>query len=172
MIRGTTKTQKISWLIFILYLIAILYYTIFAESMGRANTDPTDDPRFNLILFNEINRFIVYREQLGMKAFMLNVVGNCVAFIPGGFLLPVISRRCRSFISCTLVGFVISFFIECTQLIFRVGSFDVDDILLNTIGAALGFVLFRLIRSGRDKRRLKERRKHVSIRKVSADKKR
>ena len=166
MIRGTTKTQKISWLIFILYLIAILYYTIFAESMGRANTDPTDDPRFNLILFNEINRFIVYREQLGMKAFMLNVVGNCVAFIPGGFLLPVISRRCRSFISCTLVGFVISFFIECTQLIFQVGSFDVDDMLLNTLGAVLGFYANRAVQFIRFGRRLKKSGSRVRIREL------
>ena len=166
MIRGTTKTQKISWLIFILYLIAILYYTIFAESMGRANTDPTDDPRFNLILFNEINRFIVYREQLGMKAFMLNVVGNCVAFIPGGFLLPVISRRCRSFISCTLVGFVISFFIECTQLIFRVGSFDVDDLMLNTLGVAIGFIMNVAIKKFRAFRKRKKESRIVKIRKI------
>lgn len=166
MIRGTTKTQKISWLIFILYLIAILYYTIFAESMGRANTDPTDDPRFNLILFNEINRFIVYREQLGMKAFMLNVVGNCVAFIPGGFLLPVISRRCRSFISCTLVGFVISFFIECTQLIFRVGSFDVDDLMLNTLGIAIGFIMNAAIKKFRAFRKRKKESRIVKIRKI------
>lgn len=166
MIRGTTKTQKISWLIFILYLIAILYYTIFAESMGRANTDPTDDPRFNLILFNEINRFIVYREQLGMKAFMLNVVGNCVAFIPGGFLLPVISRRCRSFISCTLVGFVISFFIECTQLIFRVGSFDVDDLMLNTLGVAIGFIMNAAIKKFRAFRKRKNESRIVKIRKI------
>ena len=166
MIRGTTKTQKISWLIFILYLIAILYYTIFAESMGRANTDPTDDPRFNLILFNEINRFIVYREQLGMKAFMLNVVGNCAAFIPGGFLLPVISRRCRSFISCTLVGFVISFFIECTQLIFRVGSFDVDDLMLNTLGVAIGFIMNAAIKKFRAFRKRKKESRIVKIRKI------
>ena len=166
MIRGTTKTQKISWLIFILYLIAILYYTIFAESMGRANTDPTDDPRFNLILFNEINRFIVYREQLGMKAFMLNVVGNCVAFIPGGFLLPVISRRCRSFISCTLVGFVISFFIEGTQLIFRVGSFDVDDLMLNTLGVAIGFIMNAAIKEFRAFRKRKKESRIVKIRKI------
>ena len=166
MIRGTTKTQKISWLIFILYLIAILYYTIFAESMGRANTDPTDDPRFNLILFNEINRFIVYREQLGMKAFMLNVVGNCVAFIPGGFLLPVISRRCRSFISCTLVGFVISFFIECTQLIFRVGSFDVDDLMLNTLGVAIGFIMNKKKKKFRAFRKRKKESRIVKIRKI------
>ena len=166
MIRGTTKTQKISWLIFILYLIAILYYTIFAESMGRANTDPTDDPRFNLILFNEINRFIVYREQLGMKAFMLNVVGNCVAFIPGGFLLPVISRRCRSFISCTLVGFVISFFIECTQLIFRVGSFDVDDLMLNTLGVAIGFIMNAAIKKFRAFKKKKKESRIVKIRKI------
>lgn len=166
MIRGTTKIQKACWVIFIIYLFAILYYTIFAESMGRVPGEETAAARYNLVPFNEIKRFIIYRRQLGMKAFMLNVVGNCVAFMPGGFLLPAISRRCRRPVQCVIVGFMISFLIECTQLMFRVGSFDVDDLLLNTLGVLVGFVLNRIIQKYRVKRSRRLNPRSVEIRKI------
>ena len=173
MIKDTSKTVKLCWAVFIIYIIGLSYFTFFAEALGRGSIEAgTAVKRFNLIPFTEIRRFWVFRRELGFRACFLNLAGNVLCFIPCGALLPVISRRCKRALGAVTVGLLISFFIECTQLIFRVGSFDVDDILLNTIGAALGFVLFRLIRSGSDKRRLKERRKHVSIRKVSADKKR
>ena len=166
MIRGTTKIQKTCWIVFIVYLFAIFYFTIFAESMGRVPGDVISEPRYNLIPFAEIKRFIVYRRQLGMKAFMLNVVGNCIAFMPCGFLLPAVSRRCRSGVICVLIGFFVSFFIECTQLIFRVGSFDVDDLLLNTLGVLLGFVINRSVQYYRIKQRKKLYPREVNIRKV------
>jgi glycopeptide antibiotics resistance protein len=45
-----------------------------------------------------------------------------------------------------LHSFSLSLLIEVIQMIFRVGSFDVDDILLNTLGGFLGFMLLRFIR--------------------------
>ena len=35
--------------------------------------------------------------------------------------------------------------VECIQLAARVGSFDVDDIILNTLGVILGYLMFRLL---------------------------
>lgn len=166
MIRGTTKLQKVCWVIFICYTILICYYTIFAESMGRAPGDVIGTPRYNLVPFTEIRRFIVYRNQLGIRAFMLNVVGNVVAFIPCGFLLPAISRRCRRMHKCVLIGFLISFVIECTQLAFRVGSFDIDDMMLNTLGVFIGFLSNRTVQHIRIKRRKKYRPRRVEIRRI------
>ncbi len=170
MLRGdTTKLQKICWTVFVLYLIALLYYTIFAESLGRRGAGESESQiRYNLVLFNEIRRFWTYRDKLGMRAFLLNVVGNVLAFVPSGFLLPAVSRRCRWLPGIVLVGFMISFLIECTQLVFRVGSFDVDDLLLNTLGVILGFFLNRFIRRRRLNREMKEARRKVNIRKIDA----
>lgn len=167
MIKNTTKKQKACWVLFILYLIGLAYFTFFAEALGRGSAADGDAvARFNLIPFQEIRRFWVYREKLGFAAVALNLFGNVFAFMPCGFLLPAISRRSRKFAGATVVGFFISFLIECTQLVFRVGSFDVDDMILNTLGVALGFILNRIVQKRRiAKRKMRESRK-VQIRKI------
>lgn len=148
------------------YFLLICYFTIFAESLGRAPGDIIREPRYNLVPFAEIRRFIVYRKQLGLRAFMLNVVGNVLAFVPCGFFLPVISVRCRRLSGCVLFGFLISFIIECTQLAFRAGSFDIDDMMLNTLGVFTGFILSSLLRHLAEKRRKKLKPRRVEIRKI------
>ena len=97
---------------------------------------------------------------------MLNVVGNCIAFMPCGFLLPAISRRCRKGFICVMTGFLISFFIECTQLVFRVGSFDVDDLMLNTLGVLIGFVINRAVQCIRIRRRKRLHPRKIEIRRL------
>ena len=139
MIRNTTKKQKMGWVLFIVYMAAVVYFMFFAESFDRP--DVRQEYHYNLILFKEIKRFIIYRDQLGMKAVFLNAVG----FMPFGFFLPIVSRRSRRWYNTVLFGFSFSLAIEITQLVWKVGSFDVDDILLNTIGAALGFIVYRKV---------------------------
>ena len=78
------------------------------------------------ILFKEIKRFYKYRELLGMRSFLLNTVGNVICFMPFGFILPIISRRGKKWYNTFLLSFLMSFGIETIQLIFKVGSFDVD----------------------------------------------
>lgn len=170
MIRNTTKNQKACWVIFILYLIGLTYFTFFAEALGRGTPlDGDAVARFNLLPFREIRRFIVYRHKLGMAAVLLNLVGNVVAFMPCGFLLPAISRRSRRFGGAVFVGFFISFLIECTQLLLRVGSFDVDDMILNTLGVALGFLLNRMVQKVRIRKKQERERRKVHIRRISPE---
>ena len=167
MIKDTTKKQKACWVLFILYIFGLTYFTFFAEALGRGTLSGADAvARFNLIPFREIRRFWVYREQLGALAVLLNLVGNVAAFMPCGFLLPAISRRSRRFAGAVVVGFFISFLIECTQLVFRVGSFDVDDIILNTAGVALGFAVNRAVQRRRVKRIQEKEKRKVHIRRV------
>ena len=90
----------------------------------------------------EIHRFWKYRDQLGTFALLTNIGGNVVGFMPYGFILPVITRRRRSGFLIILSGFCISLTVEVIQLVTKVGSFDVDDIILNTLGVALGYLFF------------------------------
>lgn len=52
--------------------------------------------------------------------------------------------RQRSFIATAYYSFVLSLCVEVFQLITKVGSFDVDDLLLNTIGGICGYLLFAI----------------------------
>ena len=90
---------------------------------------------YNLIPFVEIRRFWIYREQLGTFAVFSNIFGNVIGFLPFGFILPVIFRRMNSGFLICVSGFILSLTVEVIQLVTKVGCFDVDDMILNTLGA-------------------------------------
>ena len=129
----------------------------FAESFGRT-AEPQAEYAYNLELFKEIKRFYIYREQLGFKAVFLNLAGNVIGFMPFGFFLPVVSRRGRKWYNALLLGFSLSLCIETIQLVFKVGSFDVDDLFLNTLGGILGFLFYRIVQKVRIRRKLRARK--------------
>ena len=151
MIRNTTKRQKLGWVLFLMYLCLLAYFMFFSESFGRTDTDR--GYAYNLVPLKEITRYFRYYRTLGMPLFLINIVGNMVAFMPFGFFLPIISRRSRKWYNTVSFGLIFSFILETLQLIFKVGSFDVDDMLLNTVGAGLGFLVYRTVQRTRVKMR-------------------
>lgn len=128
--------------LFILYLCVLTYFLFFAEKYGRTMTDR--EYRYNLVPFLEIKRFWNNRDIVGELAVLTNLAGNVLGFIPFGAILPVISLRCRGFFRIMLFSFEFSLMVECIQLISKVGSFDVDDLILNTLGGILGYILFKI----------------------------
>lgn len=134
----------LAWTLFIVYMVFLMYFLFFAEIMGRTYIDR--DYHYNLTPFREIRRFIVYRRTLGWFVVLSNLLGNVLAFVPFGMILPMLTPKCRNFFHIVLLGFDFSLFVETIQLISKVGSFDVDDLILNTLGAALGYLAYRLIR--------------------------
>ncbi|MFR5601597.1 MAG: VanZ family protein [Lachnospiraceae bacterium] len=157
MIRNTSRNQKAGWVLFLLYLALLVYFMFFAESFGRV-PDESSAYRYNLELFREIKRFIHYRDVLGTRALVLNLAGNVVGFIPCGFFLPIVSRRSKRWYNTFLLCFGFSLCIEVTQLALKVGSFDVDDLLLNTIGGIIGYGCYRTVQAIRI-RRIRRRRR-------------
>lgn len=93
----------------------------------------------NFTLFKTIKMYIDYSYMLNSFE---NLVGNVVVFIPFGFLLPYIQVRCRKFPVLILNAFIFVLGIEVFQLFSAFGAFDVDDILLNCVGASLGWVIY------------------------------
>ena len=126
-------------LLFVIYLILLIYFLFFAESYGRG---AAEEYRYNLVPFREIQRYLLYPHILGTYAVLTNLVGNVAGFLPFGAILPVLKRNMRSFWKVLLLSFEFSAVIEVTQLLTRVGSFDVDDIILNTAGGGLGYLIF------------------------------
>ena len=139
------KLRTFFWIMFGVYLILLCYFLFFAEITGRTYSGRTYN--YNLIPFHEIGRFLKYRETLGFTAVFLNLAGNVLAFVPFGMMLPLLSHRCRSFWYVTLLGFEFSLLVEVIQLVSKVGSFDVDDLLLNTIGGAIGYLCYLVMRA-------------------------
>ena len=127
-------------LLFIIYMCVLVYVVFFAEAMGRT---PQDGYVYNLTPLKEIKRFMKYiwdNDALG-RAARLNIFGNIIAFIPFGIYLPYTSESKLGFISTFLYTFSLSLTIELVQLITKVGSCDVDDIILNALGGVIGYIL-------------------------------
>lgn len=76
---------------------------------------------------------------------IINLAGNVVLFIPIGYWLVRIWPRFRNFFLflATCAGLIL--LVEALQLFTLLGSFDVDDILLNLVGMTIGY-LFSLPR--------------------------
>lgn len=125
--------------LFVLYIVFVFYFLLISEVYGR--TGEMQGYHYNLVLFKEIKRFWNYREQLGIFATASNLLGNVLIFLPFGFFMPMASKR-RSFLVTIIYSFILSLIVETSQLFMQVGSFDVDDLLLNTIGGMLGYITF------------------------------
>ena len=130
-------------LLFIIYLVLLGYFLFFSEGMGRQRND--SEFRYNLVLFREIKRFIYHADILGMKAVLINILGNIVVFMPFGYFIPRISKKTVGVLMTVFFSFEFSLLIEIMQLISRKGTFDVDDLFLNTIGGLLGYIVYFVI---------------------------
>lgn len=146
--KGSTVTLKTKRrirlygrILFIIYILGLIYFLFFSEWYGRTRMDQ-QEYRYNLILFQEIQRFWTYRDRVGWTAAFLNIAGNIIGFLPFGFILPVMHPNFKSICLTGILGFCLSLFVETMQLICHVGCFDVDDLLLNTCGAVLGYIGF------------------------------
>lgn len=131
-------------IVFVIYLVMLVYFMFFAEVLGRSIT--SESYNYNLIPFKEISRFIKYSDILGMRAVAANLLGNVIAFVPFGLFLPGMINNRFGYIGMFFLSLDLSLFIEISQLITKVGSFDVDDLILNTIGGVIGYCIYRLIR--------------------------
>ena len=114
-------------LVFIIYVL-LLYQLL-------TNVETNTNSGYNLVPFTEILRY-----KIGSKMFFYNVVGNILLFVPFGYFVSGYIKASK--VSHILaVSVISSLTVEVVQL--QIGrSFDIDDILLNVVGAIGGFLLY------------------------------
>lgn len=135
------KRRLVTGFLFLTYFIVLFYFLFFSEKMGRTYSERAY--HYNLVPLKEISRFITYADVLGMKTVLLNIVGNVVAFVPFGIFIPIYTTRGKKLWMTTFYSFELSLLVEVLQLITKVGSFDVDDLILNTLGGMLGYLIYK-----------------------------
>ncbi len=99
----------------------------------------------NLIPFKTIMELVTRTAQRTINPDIVfdNAIGNLLLFFPMGIYMPTVRRGTRKLGKFLKKIVVIVFVVETLQLVFRVGSFDVDDILLNVVGAAAGYGIWK-----------------------------
>ena len=115
-------------------LIGIIYLLLLYQLVTNVDFNSSHGG-FNIIPFKEITRY-----ELSSTQFYINVVGNVLLFVPFGYIVASYIRPKKIWTNM-LIAIIVSSTIELVQL--RIGrSFDVDDILLNTLGCIIGFLIF------------------------------
>ncbi len=103
------------------------------DGWERANTKPFSTIR---LFYNSRRMNTEYKKN--------NLLGNLVGFIPFGFFLPLLVPWFRNGFKILFAGLLFSLGYEMMQLIFGLGIFDVDDLILNTAGCFAGYIIFLL----------------------------
>lgn len=115
------------------YLISIIYIWLLFEILTMSELNATVG--MNLVPFSEITRY-----EFGSKLFMYNVIGNMLIFVPFGYLIGIYVNP-KKIWPVILTTMATSLTVEFVQL--KIGrAFDIDDILLNLVGAIIGFLLY------------------------------
>ncbi|WP_177237636.1 VanZ family protein [Paenibacillus sp. 1_12] len=101
----------------------------------------------NLIPFKTISNYITGFHHYNLDTWVINLFGNVAAFVPFGFLVPLVFPGVRSYLQIISRFLLALLAVESIQWVFHVGSFDVDDILLNVIGGLIGFAILQRVRN-------------------------
>lgn len=133
-----------SLIVFIIYICVLIYFVFFSDRYGRV--EGFSEYRYNLTLFMEIHRYLEYTDYFTWENLITNLAGNILVFSPMGILVPIFMKRRVGFLYITGASFLLSFFIETVQLVFKIGVFDVDDLLMNTVGGMIGYIVYGIIR--------------------------
>lgn len=131
------KKRNLVIICFLCYMAILVFATLFTHNYytyGRSS---------NLLIFSSIKLML----RSGSSALIMkNIFGNVLLFLPLGFLLPMIIRLKHGFVWQLLFGFSVSLIIESCQYLFAARIFDIDDIVLNTIGTVIGCLIYVMIR--------------------------
>ncbi|BAB06013.1 VanZ family protein [Halalkalibacterium halodurans] len=138
----TNRKNKQRWaILFLLYLIVVLYITLFAWNYGASlGPEGPGGRNYNLVPLRSIYRISVFSPDIWDPIRIL--LGNVLLFIPFGFLLPMAVKKIHKLKTIVGLGCLFSLFIETNQFLFTYRVANVDDVILNTVGAWIGAVLY------------------------------
>jgi len=138
------KLKTVFWITFIIYFLVLIKLIFFKLPLPAVLMIITGDDinyahSVNIIPFKTII-FYLHGNPLPHIAFK-NLLGNILFFIPFGFLLPVLLSKINSAKNILIASATFSLLLELLQIFLHLGSFDIDDIFLNTVGALIGYLV-------------------------------
>ncbi|AIQ46843.1 hypothetical protein R70723_13890 [Paenibacillus sp. FSL R7-0273] len=124
-----------------IYSAAVLYWMF----LGFGRTVRTEGAlQYNLEPLRTVKLYFDLDNGVSFTGRLINLAGNVIVFIPFGVFIPLVQARLRNVFTLTLWAVPSILLLETLQMLLRVGSFDVDDLLLNLMGVWAGlFILYR-----------------------------
>jgi glycopeptide antibiotics resistance protein len=138
------QKRSISAFVLIAYSAILIRLLVFKNALFkigplRFKFAPQGADQANFLPFKTIVPYL--RGEHGRVIAIINLVGNIALFVPIGFLVPVIYRKMtwqKSLALAVAAGLAI----EGMEVVFRVGVFDIDDVILNAFGVMIGYWVF------------------------------
>ncbi len=137
---------SISFIFYLLVLVSLL----FLGRRGNVWADVTlmeyMKSSSNFVPFQTINTYInaIFNGNINLDIAINNLVGNLILFLPMGIYLPYFFRRIKKASTFSIVMIILLIVIEVVQVVTRRGSFDIDDFILNMLGALIGFGIWKI----------------------------
>ena len=147
--RQIVKANLFIWLA--VYAMLFIYLTLVGKSFGRGGFRIPEwnmellrnyiARSFNIIPFATVSEYVVkfIRGEMPLPRFMYNTLGNLGVLMPLSVLLPLLFDKQKKFKNFAVTILVIVLCVELLQFATRSGVFDIDDIILNSLGAYLAF---------------------------------
>jgi glycopeptide antibiotics resistance protein len=129
--KKSTKDRSVRRLLpmflIVVYITVLLEFAFFSRMPGsRTGID--------LILFKTWGKSVQAHSYF---------IENVIMFLPFGTLFPMKIRKFQSAISCVMAGFVFSVCLELAQLLTSRGHCQLDDVVTNTVGTLIGWLIWR-----------------------------
>lgn len=151
MLNEIVKLVLVLWIAEIIAIVVLpvdFWETVWETLAGYENVPVLESPgepfSYNFSLVPSLFYCITGEQAVNLRT-MLMQTGNILLFVPLGAALPFIRKR-TSFLITTLLGLAVSVVIECVQPFIYGRSGDIDDIICNTLGTVVGYVLYLLIK--------------------------
>lgn len=152
-IRVWIKQNRVDWkreavlLLMYINLAVIIRFVFFPRALVEGHIQPLVFEAQELFpLRINLVPFVHLFEYDSVRDIIWNVAGNAAMFIPSGIVLPIVYRELDSFWKVVSAGAFISLCIEILQLPFASRASDIDDLILNTLGVAVGYGIYAAVK--------------------------
>lgn len=143
--RNTNNSVRIMTIMYVVFLV----YMLIGRNVSvwsNALMSEVMPYRINIVPFRTIREYIemLFVSDINKDIPLMNLLGNLFMFSPMGFLLPLYkkNKNCKNFI---LSMMSILIFKEFLQFVCGKAVFDIDDIILNMIGAIIAFFIWNVV---------------------------
>lgn len=137
--KKTTLFHELGILIFLVYIVVFLFLLISLMNYYESHNELKK--YINILPVNRLVEYFQSSIKTGnLRLAELKVFGNIILFMPIGFFIPLLWNL-KEELSVLFCGFLISVIVELSQFFLNLGA-DVDNLILNTLGTLLGYLLY------------------------------
>lgn len=137
---------KISSIVYTVVMVYLLFFQRVAN-VDYSNYTEQLKLRLNLVPFRTVMLYlrVAFKQDSIINFATINLLGNVIMFVPMGIFLPSMFKSKRNILNFIVTVIVMISMVEVIQLFTLLGSCDIDDLILNVVGATIGFLLWKYV---------------------------